>query len=211
VFTAANDALEAEDLIGGEVGPELALAPGASVRVTGFWNALRNPVGNVTLDPADPTQRQRQNLGEARIRGVEASAQWSPAPRWAALAAYTWVDSRVTSAPAAPEVEGNRLAQDPVHRAVVGLAFDDPRRLLATVQARYLGAQFEDDLNTLPMPGFLLVDALVSRRLWSGFEVYAAVENLFDKQYLVGRAGIDTWGQPRTIRVGLRLRDLRGR
>ena len=111
----------------------------------------------------------------------------------------------MTSAPGFAPLVGNRLAQDPVHRASASLTFDRPTVLTATVQARFVGAQFEDDLNQLPMPGFLIVDLAASRRIASSVEVYAAIENLFNRQYLVGRAGIDTIGQPFTARLGLRL------
>jgi hypothetical protein len=30
-------------------------------------------------------------------------------------------------------------------------------------------------------------------------------QNLFDRRYLVGRAGIDTLGTPRTVEIGLAL------
>ncbi|WP_233612448.1 hypothetical protein [Corallococcus sp. AB045] len=34
------------------------------------------------------------------------------------------------------------------------------------------------------------------------------MENLFDRQYLAGRAGVDTLAPPFQARVGLRLRDV---
>jgi outer membrane receptor protein involved in Fe transport len=33
--------------------------------------------------------------------------------------------------------------------------------------------------------------------------VFASAQNLFDRHYLVGRAGIDTEGAPRTFELGL--------
>ena len=49
----------------------------------------------------------------------------------------------------------------------------------------------------------ILGDALAARRLWGNLAGFAAVENLTDREYLVGRPGIDTVGAPRTFRVGL--------
>jgi iron complex outermembrane receptor protein len=57
------------------------------------------------------------------------------------------------------------------------------------------------------MGGYAVVDVSLGRRLFWKLEAFAAVENLFDRQYLVGRAGIDTIGQPFLMRVGLRLRE----
>jgi outer membrane cobalamin receptor len=69
---------------------------------------------------------------------------------------------------------------------------------------RYLGPQYEDDLNTLRMGGYVVVDLQASRRLTRALDVFVAAENLFDKHYLTGRPGIDTIGQPRFIHGGLR-------
>ena len=46
------------------------------------------------------------------------------------------------------------------------------------------------------MGGVVVVDVSISRRLWRSLEVFGAIENLFDRRFLVGRAGIDTYGQP---------------
>jgi outer membrane cobalamin receptor len=72
---------------------------------------------------------------------------------------------------------------------------------------RYLGAQYEDDLNTLRMRGYATVDVSVARRLFWQVELYLALENLLDQHYLVGRAGVDTLGQPLFVRGGLRVRE----
>ncbi|HZH03757.1 MAG TPA: TonB-dependent receptor, partial [Myxococcaceae bacterium] len=207
VLTAANAGLAPETLWGGEMGLEFWPRSAVSSRVTGFWNRLNGPIVNVTLpEPsAEGAGRQRQNLGWARVQGVEAevTGRWKV---WSASAAYTWVDPRVVRAPANPALVGKTLAQDPRHRVTVGLTFEAPSLFSATVQARWNGVQFEDDLNSLPMAAFAVVDASVQRRLFRGLELFAAGENLLDRRYLVGRAGVDTVGAPLWIRCGLRLR-----
>ncbi len=45
-----------------------------------------------------------------------------------------------------------------------------------------------------------------SLRVGADVELVFAVENLLDKQYLVGRAGVDTVGQPRFVHAGIRVR-----
>ncbi len=207
ILTAANDALGPETLRGGEAGLEIAAPAGWTVRANGFWNRLENPIANVTLATPlpDGSQRRRQNAGQARIRGIEADASWHFARAWVASAGYTFVDSALTRSPDNPQLVGKQLAQDPAHRATLSLTFEDPRVVTATLQTRFVGPQFEDDLNQLPMAGFFIVDLFASRRLFGELEVYAAVENLFNREYLVGRAGVDMVGQPLTLRAGLRL------
>ena len=75
VLTAANAELGPETLWGGELGAELAITAPLRARATLFWNELSEPITNVTLaTPIDGAERQRQNLGRARIRGVELGA-----------------------------------------------------------------------------------------------------------------------------------------
>ncbi len=208
VLTAANAALRAERLWGAEAGLEAESSRGLTPRITGFWNVLDDPITNVTLaEPLpDGATRQRQNLGRALVRGVETSLDWRLSRQWTALLAYTFVDPTVTRAPGQPELVGKQLAQDPRHRGTAIVTFHDTALLTATLQLRVTGPQFEDDLNERGMGGYAVVDAFVSRRLLGGLELFAAAENLFDREYLVGRAGVDTIGQPLLIRVGLRLR-----
>ncbi len=206
VRTNANEGLRPETLDGAETGLEVAIARGVRARVTGFWSELHDPILNVTLAPANPNLRQRQNLGQARIRGVEADLACRLGRAWIATAAYTLADSRITEAPGQPQLVGQQLPQDPRHKASLSLAFDDRRFLSAVAQVRYVGRQFEDDLNTLPMAEVVLVDLAVSRMLTPVLDAFFAVENLLDRTYLVGRAGVDTLGQPRFLRAGLRWR-----
>ncbi|CAM4211317.1 TonB-dependent receptor [Corallococcus exiguus] len=210
VLTAANPDLGAERLWGTEAGVEATGPRGLTGRVTGFWNVLDAPVTNVTLATPlpDGATRQRQNLGRARVRGVELGADWRMSRQWTALAAYTFVDPVVTRAPGQPDLAGRQLPQDPRHRGSLAVTFDDPRIVSVTAQLRVFGPQYEDDLNTRGMGGAAVVDLFVSRHLFWKVDAFGAVENLFDRQYLAGRAGVDTLAPPFQARVGLRLRDV---
>jgi outer membrane receptor protein involved in Fe transport len=209
VLTASNPALGPELLTGAEAGPELALAGGvARLRATAFWSALDDPIVTVTL-PApleDGATRRRENLGRAVIRGVEAELAVRPAPAVLASAAWTFADARVDSAPGRPELVGKALPHDPAHRVAARLAYDRPSFLAAAVEVRWLSRAWEDDQSTLPLPAFAVVDASVARRVGRNAEVFLAVENLLDRAYLVGRAGVDTVGAPRLVRAGLRVK-----
>lgn len=205
VRTDANADLAPELAWGAEVGPVLRRGP-VEASLAAFWNALDRPITNVTLpDPLpDGAERQRQNLGRARARGVELSVRWAVTPRLTLAGAYTRVEAVVTAAPDHPELVGKQLAQDPQDRAVASVGYAG-EALRAFAQLRFSGAQFEDDRNTLPMAGYAVVDVRVSRSLGEGLELFAVAENLLDQGYLVGRAGVDTVGQPRALRLGVRL------
>ena len=114
----------------------MALGSGASAGAskvagaTAFWNELHDPIVNVTVSPPaqpfpDGSTRQRQNLGKARVQGVELAVEAQPASGWQLQAGYTFVDSRVLEAEFAMGTIGKRLPQDPVHR------------IAGTVEARF--------------------------------------------------------------------------
>ena len=203
VLTAANEQLRPETLWGGELGGQVVTS-GVSLQATAFWNQLSDPIANVTLDqPMDGATRQRENLGKTRILGLDLDLTWRATSVWSFRLGHTFSDAHVTEAPAQPDLVGKRLAQDPRQRTSGAVTYDDPRFATIVAQARYLGRQFEDDLNTQPIGAVILVDARVERSVARGFSVFASGQNLFDRHYLVGRAGIDTEGAPRTFEAGL--------
>jgi outer membrane receptor protein involved in Fe transport len=206
VLTASNPDLGPERLMGAEAGLDLELPFGVAARATGFWNRLSDPIVNVTLaTPIDGAARQRQNVGVVQIAGVEA---WLDVRFWRAFSAsagYTFAPTRVLSA-ASDTLAGKQLPHAPARRATVQLAYDDPQIATVTVVLRYAGQQFEDDLNTLPLDAVALVDLSARRRLFGDLDAYVTVNNLLNQQYLVGRAGVDTVGEPLTVLVGLRYR-----
>lgn len=207
ILTAANDRLGPEHVLGGELGLELR-SDALRLRLTGFYNLLDDPIVNATL-PAplpDGSARQRQNLGEARVYGVELDVRYAFNPFSRVDFAYTFAHSEVSDAGAMRALVGKALPQDPQHRAMFGVAFEHPSWFAGLIQVRVVGPQWEDDLNTLTMNGYAVLDATLSRAITGSWELFGAAENIFNVRYLVGRAGVDTLGAPLTFRIGMRIR-----
>jgi len=210
--TVANPHLDPERLTGGELGVQQRWGP-LEGRVTGYWNEVKDLVANVTLAsplpdcPAGTTCRQRQNLDLARIRGLEAELELRPAREWRFLASYIFTDARVVDASQQPGLEGKRLAQVPEHGATVSARYENPRWLNASVTARFVGAQYEDDINSLRLGSYWVFDLFLSRRLATWGEAYLGVENLFNTTYSVGRSadGVVSIGAPLLVHGGIRL------
>jgi outer membrane receptor protein involved in Fe transport len=210
--TVANANLDPERLTGGELGLQQRVGPFQG-RITGFWNEVKDLVANVTLTtplpdcPAGTTCRQRQNLDLARIRGFETELELRPARDWRIVGSYIYTDTRVVRASQQPALEGKRLAQVPEHGASLSVRYENPAWFDASVTARYVGTQFEDDLNTLPLGSFVTVDLFVSRRITKWGEVFLGIENLFDTTYTTGRTtdGVISIGAPFLVHGGVRL------
>ncbi|MEE8348638.1 MAG: TonB-dependent receptor [Acidobacteriota bacterium] len=210
VTTLNNPDLGPERLIGFEGG--LNLTPNDQVfwRVTGFWNRIKDPVSNVT-QTVEPTliTRQRQNLGQTRVWGIQSDLQYRPTPHWMFDASYLFNDATVSSFAANPIIEGNRLAQVPRNRVSLGASYDNPRTVSFSVHGSYVGEQFDDDLNRLPLANYFVVDATISRQLGEGTEIFLGVENLFDNEYPV-RTNPNSIGTPVLVQAGVRFQ-LQGR
>jgi outer membrane receptor protein involved in Fe transport len=206
VVTSANAALRAERLTGGDLGISLQQwSERLTLRGNVFWSQIDNPVANVTLSatPALIT-RQRQNLGSTRVRGVEISAEMQLRRHFEVSGEYLLTDSTVITFPAQVSLEGLRVPQVPKHQLNVQLSYTD-QRWTAGLQGRFLGKQFDDDQNALPLASFFTLDAEVSRSLTRKVKIFAAGQNLTGVRYLTGRTPVMTLGPPPLYRVGLRI------
>jgi len=210
--TVANEHLRPERLTGGELGVAQRVGP-FEARATAFWNDVRDLVINVTQVnplpdcPVGTICRQRQNVDLARIRGIETELELRPARDWRIIGSYTYTDTEVIDSPQQRSLEGKRLAQVARHGAALTVRYDNPALFTAAVTARYVGKQFEDDLNTLLLGSYVLVDLFVSRRVTKWAEVFFAVQNLLDTTYTTGRTsdGVVSIGAPFLAHGGVRL------
>jgi outer membrane receptor protein involved in Fe transport len=207
ILTQNNPALKAEILTGGEAGLTVLGWQGKlSVRGTFFWAETSDPVANVTLS-VTPTliTRQRQNLGQTRSRGVELDAIARLNNRWQLSGGYAFTDSTVTDFPADTGLEGLRVPQVPQHQFTSELRYSNPSQLMVTLQGRFIGEQFDDDQNLLPLGNFGTMNLLLAREFSRGVQGFLAFENLLNTRYAVGRTPVPTLGPPILFRIGIRL------
>ncbi len=206
VVTLANDQLGTERIKGFEAGLDWRLGARVSGRVVGFWNDLEHPVSNVTtiVTPALIT-RVRQNVGETRAQGIETEASFQISRDWAFRAAYLLSDSHVTEFPANRLLESRWLPQVPRHRVAASMMYSNLRAVDAFVSARFVGVQFDDDLNLLPLGNFTVLDFHLSRQINSSLRAYFSAENIFDRRFAVARTPVESIGAPRLLHAGIKL------
>lgn len=191
--TLANSALQPETLLGAEVGIDFLTERGA-IRVTGFRNDLNDLITNVTLSStATQIVRQRQNAGDALSRGVEISANQSWR-NWTGSAGYLYADSRYATGLYVPQV--------PRHQGSAQLSYARGRTV-ASAGLRAYSLQFDDDQNHFPLPGFVVVQAMVRERIGKGVFASLEVTNLLDRVFYTGKTPSPTIGDPRLIRGGV--------
>jgi outer membrane receptor protein involved in Fe transport len=201
VRTEANANLGMEKLRGFEAGVELRPAEGVSVALTAFDNRVRHAIGNVTVAP---NVRRRQNIDEIRAQGLEFSASVERGSiSVSGTVAYT--DAKVRENGVDSSLDGLRPAQTPKWAASGTLGWAPRKDWLLSVTLRYVGNQYEDDLETDILPGATTVDAFARVPLWGRLNLVLRGENLFDKTVITRNQGgsIDL-DVPRTIWAGLR-------
>jgi outer membrane receptor protein involved in Fe transport len=207
VFTLANENLKAERLTGGEAGAHAyVFRRKLNIRGAFFWSEVTRPVANLTLSvtPALITRR-RENLGRTRSRGLEVEAEARVTSDVFISGGYQFVDATVLEFPANTALEGLLIPQVPRHQFTFQARYSNPRFITLAFQGRAIGSQFDDDLNTFELDRFFTLDLFASRRIRGGFEVFGAVENVFDQRYDIGRTPIRTIGPPALVRIGVRF------
>ncbi|MBV9573734.1 MAG: TonB-dependent receptor [Acidobacteriales bacterium] len=207
VITSNNPDLRAERLTGAEGGVNaVALAGRLRLRGTYFWSEIVNPIANVTL-ATTPTliTRQRQNLGRTQSQGLELDAVLQLSESVGLAGGYAFTDATVLSFPAETALQGLRIPQVPRQQFTLEARYWNPSKLMLTLQGRFVGTQYDDDQNLLPLDRFFTVNFMASRNLGRGAAIFAAAENLFNERYVVALTPIQNLGPPILFRVGLKL------
>ena len=220
--TAANELLEPERVKGAELGLDWNSGV-LTLGITAFYNQLDNAIANVTLangpgvfpgvgfvSPGG-TYSQRQNLEAIRSRGVEIDAAFDLAALVQGLtlrAGYSYVDAKVDGTGDAAPIDGLRPAQVPRHNVSATIGWDSGNGTGASLSGRYIGQQFEDDVNQLSLADAFTLDGRMSLAVNDRLLVETRVENIFDARVeaAISSNGIIERTFPRTVWIGLRAR-----
>lgn len=210
VLTYNNPSLVAERLTGAEAGINLTgWNRKLELRGTFFWSDIVNPVQNVTLS-STPTliTREKENLGRTRSRGLEIDGVTHIGRDIQISAGYEYTAATVLSYPVPAgrvSLVGLDVAEVPHNVFTWEARYWNPSRLLLSVQGRFVGQQYDDDQNTLPLSRFYTMDLEIGRALNRHLELVAAAENLLDQRYQVARTPVVNVGPPILYRAGFRL------
>ncbi len=211
VITNPNSGLVPEHSVGGEFGGRFRLTEHLRADLAGFVNRLEQPVSNVTQQiTATQIIRQRRNLGNARIYGVQGSLAWQPSAKMKFAAFYLWDRASVTDFAADKTLIGKRLPEVPEHRATFTADVSIPHGFGVSLVGRLVAHQFDDDLNAIVLNRYFQLDAQLSRGLGESARVFISLENLTDAKILTTRIlsprPVDFVGTPFAVRGGIYIR-----
>ncbi len=222
VVNESNEALDPERVLGAELGLDLQPDPSMLIRLTGFWARVSDAITDVTIQEAETSGviqpcgfvaaggvcRRRDNVGTLRSIGLETEVEVRPSGAWLLALNHQYNPTEVTEAPGRPDLIGNEVQGSPTHRAMLRVGHTDPSTLEVVATGRYLGARFDNDLNTGEIAASFLLDIRLRRQLTSRLSAFASVQNIFDT---VAEMSHDANGfirvaAPRTLVGGLRVR-----
>lgn len=202
VATRANDALKVEKLRGVEAGFDLTPAEGVTFGATLFYNRLNDAIANVTIGT---NLRQRDNVDAIVAKGVELSGN-AQLGAFGLSASYAFSDSKVRASGNARALNGLRPAQSPRHLANATIRWTPATGAVLSATARYVGAQFEDDLESNILPSAITLDGFAQFPLTRRVALTGRVENIFNEAVVTRKvdSSIDL-GTPRIMWIGLKF------
>ena len=215
--TGANATLKTERVRGVEAGVGWKPTDGAKLSATLFTNRLEDAIANVTVARGPGTFpgvgfvsaagvfRQRQNLDAIRSNGFEIDAGVTVGD-WRAQASYAYTDAVVRSSGIAANLNGLRPAQVARHNASATLGWQG-----ASLTARYVGPQFEDDQNLRRLRSAVTLDGALNLPLMRGLALSLRAENITNSRIEAGvsASGVIERASPRAFWFGLRWADKR--
>jgi iron complex outermembrane receptor protein len=135
---------------------------------------------NVTTTDLSHPQYSIQE-GEVRSKGVEVEGRFKLAEGTNLLTSYGYIDNKVIKSYSG--TTGNRYAATPRQTATLWLDHLFREKYQAGVGIRYFGDS-TDLGNTVALPGFTLVDAVLALQLDSHIKLSVNFKNIFNKEYL---------------------------
>jgi len=202
-LTLANGSLLSERATGWEAGLATEQHWG-TVRASYFLTQVNRPIVAVTTNPtSSPILLKRENLGQIESKGISLDYELAPL-RWLAVdGGYQYAHATVTRS---TQDLGNWIPEVARNLATMNVRAFRPRLGTLNLQGRLGGRQYDDDANTFLLAGFFRLDAYASHDFGKRFQVFAAGENLLNRQIEVGKTPTTTLGTPRVGRAGLLIR-----
>jgi outer membrane receptor protein involved in Fe transport len=199
--TNPNSALLSERATGWETGIANESHWG-SVRASYFLTQVNRPI---TAVASSATLLTRENLGQIESRGLSVDYLLTPR-RWLAIdGGYQYALATVTNEGSTTYL-GNWIPEVARNLATANVRASRPAIGTFNLQGRVSGRQFDDAANTYLLHGYFRLDAYAAHDFGKRFQLFAAGENLLNRQIEVAKTPTTTLAMPRTERFGFTIR-----
>jgi outer membrane receptor protein involved in Fe transport len=206
LLTLPNSNLLTEQATGWETGLATQWRWG-SVRSSYFLTQVNRPIDAVTTNPtSSPIMLMRENLGQIESKGVSIDYELTPLHWLTVDGGYQFANATVTNDSQTPALVGNWIPEVARNLASMNVRAYRPSIGTVNVQGRLSGHQFDDDANTYLLHGYFRLDAYGSRDFGKRIQVFAAGQNLLNRQIEDSKTPTTTLGLQRVARVGFLVR-----
>lgn len=181
-FLRPNADLKPEELMMYEIGAKFDIDGQTSVTVSLFQNDIENMIVQADLPSGDAMW---DNVGKARVRGIEAEVSRRFSDEWSGFVSYTYNDSEVREYNNIKAI-GNQLTTVPEQEFKIGLTHQK-NKWTTNLLARYTSEIYEDISNsTAPADmadAVFLMDIKVAYAFDDRQSVSLAIDNLLDREF----------------------------
>jgi len=202
-LTRPNGNLQSERATGWEAGLASQWHWG-TIRGSYFMTQINRPISAVTINPnSSPILLMRENLGQIESKGF--SLDYGLAPRrWLAVdGGYQYAHATVTKG--SVDV-GNWIPAVARNMATLNVRAFQPKIGTLSLQSRISGRLYDDDANAHLLHSYFKLDAYGSHDFGSRFQLFAAGENLFDREIEVAKTPSTTLAMRRVARAGINVK-----
>lgn len=202
-LTKPNNYLLSERSTGWEAGLATQRRWG-TVRASYFLTQVNRPIAAFTINPnSSPILLMRENLGQIESRGFSLDFGLAPVAWLAIDGGYQYAHAVVSRG---TQDLGNWIPEVARNMATLNLRVARPRLGTLALESRLSGHMYDDDANEFLLHGYFRLDAYGAHEFGSRFEIFAAAENLMDRNIEVSKTPTTTLDNGRVARIGIRVR-----
>lgn len=184
-LTATNSVFDPQETTSKEIGAKLDLFDGKASANAALFTVERTNM--TTTSPANVTTA----VGTQRTNGMELSFAANLPDDWKIAAGYALLDAKITHSTAISNgiaAQGRKATLTPDHSGNVWLTKALTSQWSAGAGVTYVGDRFADTYNTVTLPSYTTVDAMVAYRI-KGVDLQLNIFNVFDKTYYASAHG----------------------
>jgi iron complex outermembrane receptor protein len=183
---AGNANLDPETVISYEIGIDQKIEKG-NIHITAYRSDAEDFIYSIDpLNPLSTNYKEKTNVGEVEIQGIEFEADYTFTDAWKLLANYTYNESKIKKFEPNTALEGKYLTYIPKNKASVSIEYMNPNFINITASGRYEGKRYSDDMNSesSAYKSYALYDLKLSKKITKNSQFELSVNDLFDKGYV---------------------------
>jgi len=199
VVESTGAAQSPEKGIGYEIGAKFDLLNG---RLGATLAAFHITKQNVLTAHPDPMITDRITVGQQRSQGVDLQVSGKMTSALRLIAAYAYVNAKVTQDNNTPNTTGNRLAGVPWHNASL-LAVYRMNAVELGGSINHVGARRASNSSTFELPSYRTVDLFTRWQMTDTVDVTLNLNNVFNRRYYPRgwQTSFGLPGDPRNIKL----------